>query len=103
MSEFKSYHIYPVSMAIRAYLTKEGEASPSAFYKDYKPFKPTTSYNSIVRYFWMLKKMGLIVKVRREKGFAPIPKSIYKIVRDLLDDPRWKSPQKAMWPKHFEK
>jgi len=101
LNDFKPYHIYPVSMAIRAYLKGKGEGSAGDFYKDYKSFKPSTSYNSITRYFWMLKEMGLIVSVRKEVSKAPIPKTIYKIVSDLINDPRWKSPQKALWPHHF--
>ena len=97
----KSWFIYPVSIAIREYLREKGEGSPSGFYKSYKNFKKSTSYNSITRTFWILKQLGLIIKVRSERGRAPIPKSFYRLDESLIEDKAWRSPQKAKYPRHF--
>ena len=99
----KPWFIYPVSFAIREYLRENGEGSPSGFYKSYKNFKKSTSYNSITRTFWILKKLGLIIKVRSERGRAPIAISYYTLNEDFIKDKAWRSPQKAKYPKHFRR
>ena len=99
----KSWFIYPVSMAIREYLRVKGEGSPSRFYKSYKNFKRSTSYASITHTFWLLKELGLIMKVRSERGKVPIATTFYKLVGDRIRDKDWRSPQKAKYPGSFRR
>lgn len=88
-------HIWPVSMAIREYLHRKGEASPSEFYQMYKPFKESISYSSVARYFWILKKIGLIKIVGHKKArYARIPKTLYSVVPERLGDKLWLHPQR---------
>ena len=96
-----SWFIYPVSMAIREYLRVNNEGSAAGFFKSYKNFKPSTSYASIARTFWLLKELGLIMKRRSERGKAPIAISYYELVGDRFEDKSWRSPQRAKYPEHF--
>lgn len=90
--------VYPTSIAIKQYLLQNEFASPSDFYKVYRELKPTTSYESIAKYFYILRKLGLIEIDRYEPSGRRIPKSIYKLIPELVDDPRWESPQRALYP-----
>lgn len=83
-------------LAIREYLSYVKQGYPYEFYVCFKKVKPSTSYSSIVRYFWILKKIGLIREVGSEQGNAPIPRKLYEIV--IYDDPRWFAPQEALYP-----
>ncbi|MEM3484992.1 MAG: hypothetical protein QXI12_05170 [Candidatus Methanomethyliaceae archaeon] len=85
-------------MAIREYLLKFGEASPNDFYREFRKIKPSTSYNSVRRYFYILKNLGLIRQVGVKPGRAPIPKSIYKMVPGMERSEYWSAPQIAMYP-----
>ena len=78
---------------IREWLKERGEGSPYDFYKYYRQYHPSISYTYIAQLFYYLRKLGLIEKVREEPSSrSPIPKSIYRIVKE--DDERWHSPQK---------
>lgn len=94
MDEVKPYYTYPVSVAIREYLRVKGEGYANEFYRLYRDYKSSTSYMSITRYFYLLKRIGLIRFVRKEEGDAPIPRSIYELVEERIDDDLWKHPQK---------
>lgn len=83
-------------LAIREYLDYVKVGYPYEFYVCFKKYKPSTSYQSVVRYFWILKKLGLIRETGTEKGNAPIPRKLYEIA--IYDDPRWYAPQVAMYP-----
>ena len=86
-------------LAIREFLLERGEAGPSDFYKAYRKIKEKTSYNSARRYFWILKKIGLIEPTRREMGQShTIAKSLYRIVPGMENDSRWGAPSVAMYP-----
>jgi hypothetical protein len=89
-------HKYPVGVAIKEYLLQKGEGSATDFYHMYKTFKPTTSYSSICKFFYSLKKLGLI-RVKRRENRTPIPKTYYYVVPTHKDDPRWNNPQKALY------
>jgi hypothetical protein len=85
--------------AIRDYLLMVGVASPYDFYKEFKKVKPTTSYESIRRYFYIARKLGLIRLVRTEPsskgGFS---KRFYELVPGAEHDPRWEYLQIAYYP-----
>jgi hypothetical protein len=73
--------------------------SPYDFYKCFRRVKPTTSYKSVVYYFYLLHKAGLIERV----GTAPssrggIDKSLYKVVETRLTDEGWLHPQQIFYP-----
>lgn len=84
-------------LAIREYLAYVGEGYPYEFYVCFKKVKPTTSYASVRRYFYILKKLGLIEPVRTEPSSkGGFPRTYYRIV--IYDDPRWLAPQEALYP-----
>jgi len=85
--------------AIREWLRIVGEGNPYAFYKLFRQVKPSTSYDSIRRYFWILKEIGLIESVRFEEA-APkqFRKHFYKLVPERIEDPAWWAPQTYFYP-----
>ena len=85
-------------LAIREYLQQVGEGNPNDFFKAYRKVKEKTSYASARRYFWILKKLGLIEPTRRELGRGLIAKQLYRIVPGMESDPRWSHPQVALYP-----
>ena len=85
-------------LAIREYLMQVGEGSPNDFYREFRKIKRKTSYASVRRYFYILKRLGLIEPTRRVPGRGPIPKQLYRIVPGMEDDPRWMHPQVALYP-----
>jgi len=88
---------------IRGYLLAFGEGCPYEMWKDYSEFadriaiRPGT-YLSFARYMWMLKRLGLITLVRREKGPRGFPKSYYAIAPGMKDSPLWARPTQALYP-----
>ena len=86
-------------LAIREFLMQVGEGCSSDFHKAFRKVKPSNSYQSARRYFWILKKLGLIEYVGVESGKGFIPKHIYRIVPGMESDPRWRAPQIALYPK----
>jgi len=78
---------------IRDYLLSMKEGSPSDVYRELSKVK-RTSYDSVCRYFWILKKLGLIQLVREAGRFM----SVYRITPGMEDDPRWSAPQVALYP-----
>lgn len=91
-------NFFTTGMAIREFLSKVGEGSPNDFFRAFKKNKPTTSYGSIRRYFFILKKLGLIEPTRKVQGRGRFPKQLYRIVPGMIDDPRWRAPQAAYYP-----
>jgi hypothetical protein len=85
-------------LAIREFLTKVGEAGPNDFFKVYRKVKKSASYNNCRRYFWILKRLGLIEPTRREMGKGYIPRQLYRICAGSESDTRWGAPQAALYP-----
>lgn len=85
-------------LAIREFLQKVGEGCSSDFHTSFKKVKEKTSYASCRRYFWILKKLGLIEFTRVEPGKAFIPKRLYRIVPGMEDAEEWRAPQIALYP-----
>ena len=85
-------------LAIREYLQQVGEGNPNDFFKAYRKVKEKTSYASARRYFWILKKLGMIEPTRRELGKGLIAKQLYRIVPGMENDSRWSAPQVALYP-----
>jgi len=95
--------VVPLSLgtgvAIRDFLLRVGVGSPYDFFREFREVKPTTSYGSIRRYFYILKRLGLIEfvgAVPSERG--GFPKRTYRIVPRTEEDPRWDYPQIALYP-----
>jgi len=84
--------------AIREYLEKVGRGNPYSFFKIFRETKPTTSYASVRKYFWICRKIGLI----RPAGFETRPhgwrKRFYEVVPENLNLPLWWHPQGEMYP-----
>jgi len=86
-------------LAIREFLSQVGEGGPSDFFKVYRKVKEKASYAAARRYFWILKKLGLIEPTRREIGQShTIAKQLYRIVPGKENDSRWSAPQVALYP-----
>jgi len=83
--------------AIREYLSFRW-GSPTDVYRELRKVKRRTSYDSVRRYFWILKQLGMVELVRREPGRFRIPRSIYRITPGMELDPRWSAPQAALYP-----
>lgn len=99
MVKEESWMIYPVGLAIRNFLLAKGEASPYDFYKAYRTFKPTTSYLSIVKYFYILERLGLIEHVKTvTSSKGGFPKKLYRIVPGMEKRDEWRHPQVALYP-----
>lgn len=93
--EYFTYRL--TGLAIREYLQYVGEGYPYEFYVCFKKVKPSTSYASIRRYFYILKRIGLIEPTRTEPSKrGGFPRTYYRIV--VYDDPRWLAPQEALYP-----
>ena len=91
-------HFRLTGLAIREYLLTFGKGNPYDFYKRFRKVKPTTSYSSIARYFYILRRLGLIEVVEEEPSRHGFPKRYHRIVPGMEDDPRWVAPQEAIYP-----
>ncbi len=85
-------------MAIREFLLKVGEAYPYWFYRCFKKVKPSTSYQSVARYFYILRRLGLIEPTRVEPSRSRFPRHYFRIVPGREDDPAWFHPQEVLYP-----
>lgn len=88
----------PEGEAIREYLTVMEEGNPYGFFKLWRQFKKSTSYDSVRRYFYILKELGLIEPVRFTPGQRGFRKHLYKVVPGTEEDPRWTFPQRELYP-----
>lgn len=92
------FRLLTTNEALREYLLLKGEANPYGFWKFWKDYKKVTSYDSILRNFYILRRLGLIETVRWEEGRAPSRKRYYRIVAGMEDDHRWLHPEDSLWP-----
>ena len=88
---------------IRDFLRIVGESWPKRVHNElavwaknagYRP----PSYPSIRNFFWALRHLGFIEKVREEPvpGHpTAFPRAIYRLVPGTEDDPRWRDPVTA--------
>jgi len=63
-----------------------------------RKIKRKASYLSVVRYFYILRRLGLIEFVRQESGRGRYPRRVHRIRPGMEDDPRWSAPQVALYP-----
>jgi len=87
-------------LAIREFLMKAGKGSPTDFYKCFKRLKPTTSYQNVVRYFYLLKRAGVIEPVETVPGSkgGSVKKVLYRVVPGREEDDAWLHPQQVFYP-----
>jgi len=89
---------------IRYYLLTFKEDYPYKMWKEYTQFatqlgiNPGT-YTSFKTYIWILKQLGLIRLIRREKVKRGFRKSFYTITPGMENSPLWRSPMQAAYPK----
>lgn len=83
-----------LARVIHVYLLLHDEASP---YDIYEHTKRRYEYHSIVRYFYLLKKLDLIevYRVERNEKDGPIKKVYYRIKPGREYDPCWSMPWKC--------
>jgi hypothetical protein len=72
--------------------------NPYGFYKLYRIVKATTSYDGIRKYFFILKTVGLIRAVGRDKSKSGFPRHLYELVPERAEDPAWWHPQIELYP-----
>ena len=72
-----------------------GAASPSDFWHE---MCPDIQYQTVVRYFWILKQLGLVMEIGEVPSSkrGPIPKKLYAIVPGRENDPCWAAPQNCL-------
>lgn len=84
------------SVEIRKFMFENLEACPSDFYNYINQYREV-KYNSITRYFYILRKLGLIEESRKEARKGGFPKIYYKLVTNKIDNIAWKNPQSALY------
>lgn len=84
--------------AIREYLQVKEEGYPYEFYKIFREFKPTTSYASVRRYFYILEEIGLIMGTEWREGERGFKRHYYELVEAKAEDPAWWHPQQELYP-----
>jgi hypothetical protein len=97
---------YPTGLFIREYLLEHGEAYPQEIWRALKEKRKSlgVAYGSVrsfhLNYIYVLKKLGLIEPVRRErvnpKWFS---RTYYRIVPGMENSPLWSAPQIALDPR----
>lgn len=75
--------------AIKEYLLTVGRGNSYAFFKLFRQVKKTTSYDSVRRYFWMLRKIGLIRPAGTEARAHGWRKHMYTVTPGKEEDPAW--------------
>ena len=88
---------------VRGYLLTFKEGYSYEMWKEYTQFagylgiNPGT-YICFKRYMWILKKLGLIRLVRRERVVRGFRKSFYAIAPGMENSPIWRRPEQTMYP-----
>jgi predicted AAA+ superfamily ATPase len=88
------------ALAIREYLIAKGEGYASEFYRLFKAVRPGTSYATVSKYFYYLRELRLIHRVRSERSPSrkspALERQYHCIIEANRDNPAWISPQKAL-------
>lgn len=84
-----------LGLAIRNYLLNTGAGSPYDFWK---AFCKDINYMTVLRYFYILKRLGLIEVAYTQERSGTAYKTYYKIVEGKEDDPCWSRPQICLYP-----
>ena len=85
-----------VGLLIRSYLLERGRGYPYEFWRLYSQH---TTYQHIAKMFYILNKLGLIRRVGEEPSSksSPIPRTLYEVVKERIDDPCWETPQQCLY------
>jgi len=84
------------SIRLREYIKEHKYVSPYDFWKWYRKNVNDVQYTSIVRLFWMCKKLGLIVVHDIVPNNHGTYKTLYKLNKDMIDSEKWSNPQEYM-------
>lgn len=102
----RGWLVFPTGLFIRDYLVKHREGYPQQMWRALKSARTEReiicgTYQSFrMNYIYVLKKLGLIRPVRRERIHPKwFPRTYYSIVPGKEDDPRWAHPQIALDPR----
>lgn len=88
------------SLAIREYLQSVGDGYPAEFVRMFKKVRPKTSYPNVYKYFYYLRKLGLIERSKQRRGRSPmIAIQYHRVVPEKIKDPAWSNPQKFLYDK----
>ncbi len=98
--------LLPTGIFIRDYLREHKQGYAQEIWRSLKKKRGkgiyTGSYQSFrVNYIYVLKKLGLIMPVKRERAPRPewFPRTYYSIVPSREEDPAWRHPQIALDPR----
>jgi len=92
---------------IREFLKKNGPSYPHEVYRAYCEYLQSHGYNppsykTVLTYFYVLKKIGLIKEVKREKirdtGYPWDIRVYYDLVEEKINSPDWHNPWKKYNP-----
>ena len=96
------FKIRIIGMAIRQMLMERGVVSPYEFYQCYSRIKPRFKPKDAYRFFWVLKKLGLVMVVAKERGSRPgFLRSMYTIVPGMEDHPAWVNPMATYYKERY--
>jgi hypothetical protein len=102
----RGWLVFPTGLFIRDYLVEQRAAYPQQMWRALKSVRAERevicgTYQSFrVNYIYVLKKLGLIRPVRRERIHPKwFPRTYYSIVPGMEEDPRWVHPQIALDPR----
>jgi hypothetical protein len=90
--------IESTSTEIRRYMFENKETSPSDFHNYINQYRDV-KYNSVAKYFYVLRKLGLIEISRKEERNGGFPKIFYKLVERQIENIAWNNPQESLYGK----
>lgn len=94
----------PKAEWVRGYLMKFGRGSPYRMWREWREFaeligaRPGT-YASFATYMWILKRLGLVRVVRRERGARGFARAYYAIAPGMEGSPLWRRPMQVLYRK----
>ena len=105
-------HVISLAVFLQEYFEEHDEVSPNEvltayrkvvkqYNKERRKRKQAGSYLNVAKYFYILRRLGLIKFTRAAKpgpNGPPIPRRYYRAVKARRADPRWLAPQKALYP-----
>lgn len=101
-SECPEFTVLIMGLAARQMLMEKGMVTPYDFYICYKRMRPRFKPLDAYRLFWIMKKLGLVMVVAKERGEKPgFLRSIYTIVPGMEDHPAWVNPPRAYYKERY--
>ncbi len=100
------------ALFIKDFLIENGEGYSSQVHRALKDVllfegykRRRWSYANVRQFFYWLKRLGLIHRIRSEPSENPflLDREIYAVVPGRIEDPGWVNPRKALYPKSYER